>query len=815
MPAPLSHQQTILWRVAIGLLYAFTLTVFVPWAPALPSVELDASWYLVLHWAFLNGLDFGSDIVFTYGPWGFLFQGYHPSTFIYSVIAWTFIATVCFMAMKQIFERMSHRRWVQGLMLFGFMALVGNAIRGMHDIRLFVTCWSLLLLHFHVDDRPMTRLKVAMVLALAIISLGKFSLALVAFLVVIVISIEILSRKIIPWLIYVYISAICILWLAAGQGPFRAIAFLRHSFQIASGYAQGVGIDSPNEVRDVLLYLLCAMGFLGVILAVHWSEIRRARAGAAGWGAMAVLRVVLRSVLLLGSLAAALFLCFKIGYIRHDEHELLATTCIAALAIMYMAVHIRVVRPLLRWPLIATPIVCTLLAVFSFQVWLGGFGLFGMAGRTVVDIPGATWDATKALVGSNSNRKAYDDLMQYYREFRPLPPATGTVDAYSWIQYGVIANGLEYRPRPVIQGYLSYAADLARINAEFLQDDRRAPESVYFDLQYIDGCYPTMAEAASIPELLGRYELKDATKGALLLTRSGRTRHSSRGLLQQTTAKIGDWIPVPPSGEPVWASIKLSPTLTGKLATAVYKPPAVFINVKSVDGQVARAKLIPGIASEGFLLSPLILDRMAFAILWSNDWKQLLNNLRITEIQVIVGEEGTSSSSYASQYDLTFEELRYDHTDIAQVPGIPEYFRFEQFTQAVQPMTNNQKLIVKNDDWRPVLLSPPPSRWVVDVPAGAKGIRISFGMLKEAWAEGASPEGANFRVYSANVAADGKVEAVPVYDRRLAPVGNSADRTMQVADVDLANPPMSKIILETDAPGGAPTYSYWADLIFR
>ena len=48
-----------------------------------PNENLDPSWNWALHEAFSRGLRFGHDIVFTYGPFGFLAgRMYHPQTFL-------------------------------------------------------------------------------------------------------------------------------------------------------------------------------------------------------------------------------------------------------------------------------------------------------------------------------------------------------------------------------------------------------------------------------------------------------------------------------------------------------------------------------------------------------------------------------------------------------------------------------------------------------------------------------------------------------------------------------------------------------------
>ncbi|HVH35435.1 MAG TPA: hypothetical protein VM847_15120, partial [Tahibacter sp.] len=57
---------------------------------------LDGSWTAVLSWAFSQGAQFGDDIVFTYGPLGFLIPiaNYHPQTYALFFAAQVFFGVV-------------------------------------------------------------------------------------------------------------------------------------------------------------------------------------------------------------------------------------------------------------------------------------------------------------------------------------------------------------------------------------------------------------------------------------------------------------------------------------------------------------------------------------------------------------------------------------------------------------------------------------------------------------------------------------------------------------------------------------------------
>src|SRR5262245_21139988 len=85
-PGGITADESALRRlswVALGAVTAlYAVAIVPPWtSEASSSFLLDTSWVLALHHAFASSLAFGRDVVFTFGPWGFLFGSmYHPAT---------------------------------------------------------------------------------------------------------------------------------------------------------------------------------------------------------------------------------------------------------------------------------------------------------------------------------------------------------------------------------------------------------------------------------------------------------------------------------------------------------------------------------------------------------------------------------------------------------------------------------------------------------------------------------------------------------------------------------------------------------------
>src|SRR2546429_4999075 len=77
---------------ATSLVFAFSR--FLPSGRPGGYSFVDDSWIQMLHTAFTERLQFGRDIAFTFGPWGFLYGGYHPATYSISVVVWAVLAVV-------------------------------------------------------------------------------------------------------------------------------------------------------------------------------------------------------------------------------------------------------------------------------------------------------------------------------------------------------------------------------------------------------------------------------------------------------------------------------------------------------------------------------------------------------------------------------------------------------------------------------------------------------------------------------------------------------------------------------------------------
>jgi hypothetical protein len=110
------------WLVAsTSLVFAFSR--FLPSGRPGGYGTLDDAWIQMLHTAFAERLQFGRDIVFTFGPWGFLYCGYHPATYLISVVVWAVLAAVFWWAAWRVVTHFFKNPLVCWLWIMAFVGL--------------------------------------------------------------------------------------------------------------------------------------------------------------------------------------------------------------------------------------------------------------------------------------------------------------------------------------------------------------------------------------------------------------------------------------------------------------------------------------------------------------------------------------------------------------------------------------------------------------------------------------------------------------------------------------------------------------------
>jgi hypothetical protein len=757
---------------------------------------------MVLHWTHGTHVDFGKDIAFTYGPWGFVLLGYKADTMKFVVAGWTLMAAAFFAGILKLSRRLSAKRWLRGLFLVLTTALAGSAVDQAVDVRLFSSTCLLLLLYAIAGDLDFSAATLLLIAAAALASQIKFSMAIAAVAVLLAIAADQIRHKRLPWPLLVYLFAYLVLWVLAGQSLASLAAYVKTSVWITGGYAQGEGFSRPSETADTAWFILCALPLLATVL---YAARRTARLHPRFWPA--------------AGFPLLLLVIFKAGYVRHDEHEMEGTLSLALLGILIMAAAWPKLHPP-AWKItaVAGAIAPMILSWHSFDTF-NQRGLPGQMTQTFAQLPANLRTALQWMAGDSGKEQAYQTMLQSLRDQRPLPPVHGTVDIYSYGQRYVLATGLDYQPRPVFQSCLAYTPQLEQLNADSLTGPC-APDSILFDLQPIDLNYPSSEDGLAWPQILTHYDLTDADKSLLLLKRSAEPRGFSLIPLSRAQGQFGTAITVPDSADPVWVKIDVKPTPWGRIAGILDKPPMLTFRVNLQSGKAKLFRLVPGMAAAGFLLSPLVDSRQEFGLIEGTDWPDQFAGAGVTSFVIGTQTPDGKSACYRNEYDVTFSKLVFPHRDISAVPGVNEYVSFRDFIRhaTVQPATAKMQLLPIRDGSTVLLTS---TRTMLAVPAkpGAAQLHLRFGLLNSTDADVPAEAGrinsASFQLFIFTYDITGRLAGRVIWSRTLDPDHQPGDRGMQEANIDLGSPPPTLVSLETSPTSdGATAPAYWAGVQF-
>jgi len=784
----MSGSRRLLHAAAVTAGICLFLLSFPPLQPMTFNEKLDPSFFFSLSHAVAAGDQFGRDLVFTFGPWGFLFVPfYHPDTYPCVLGCYLVLCMVLFAGLWYGAGRLVVRPGLRLLWLAGIVFLMAS----FSDWFFYPFPVLFILLYFFTDRRPQGLLLAALVPTLALISLVKFSFLVLNLLTMSLIAVdEVLRRKRPPWLLICYVCSVAAFWLMAGQQPGNLAYYVCNSLEIVRHYSEAVSL--PGDVTYELVSCGLAALFVVSTACMAWRRLSY----------FAVTPVL--------ALSLAVFVVFKASFVRHDIHGMTMCSVLPASILVFF--------PGL-WATSRNKGWHTMLVVML----AASFGLAWQSHKEYrnTDLPGRLLEKAeqlhvnlKALV---SRRRGESALQRRYAEAKrrickelPLPGVTGSADCYPYALGVVLAHDLPYNPRPVRQSFLAYSPRLAGLNAAHLRR-ADAADTILFEVAALDGKYPSQEDSLSWLEILRRYNPRLLTDRFLVLKRA-RERRCLRLLpLDSLTMHVdGDVVTLPVSDTPLWACIEIPVSWRYRLRSLLYKPPRMFLAAATDDGNSARFRLVPSMARTGFLLSPLIEDCLEFDALYSSNWKKDLSQKRIRKIGIVSDDPASSTKYFPLPVSVALYRIEMDDPALSLVERQDARFprslaNLIRLKESASPSGVRIRLV--QGKW--LACAHAPARSMLSIGPGAECVRFTFGILDGAW-QGIRPtDGVDFRLSA--MLDDGTTKEL--WSFRLDPLNNPLHRVSQSASVDVGNAHVAALVFET-LPGEFTDcdWSYWSEL---
>ncbi len=189
------------------------------------------------------------------------------------------------------------------------------------------------------------------------------------------------------------------------------------------------------------------------------------------------------------------------------------------------------------------------------------------------------------------------------------------VDVYPWNFSYIPANGLNWRPRPVLQSYATYTHWLDEQNANHFRSSR-APKHILWELVgdrwggefgSIDNRYVLNDEPRTILSILDRYKLTMKSNKILLFTRDDGDHLGGTESLSKDTARWNTWVKVPEQEGILRVKARIRGKVLRFLKTQLYKDGSFHIEYKLDNGEIKKYRIVPAMATEGIWVNPLVL----------------------------------------------------------------------------------------------------------------------------------------------------------------------------------------------------------------
>jgi hypothetical protein len=412
---------------------------------AAPSVGLDGSWIAGISMATHRGLHYGTEIVFSYGPLGFLalplvfYSGFGVLTLLYLSLLWIAFCTALVWGLRRHFPPWFCLAF--GFVVLGLMALIDQAL-------VLATVSSLALLER--KERPGWAVWAFIVLAAgigaveALVKLSTGPTILVVLLLAVIGARP--TRAQMLTFVGLLIAFSAALWFGTGQGVGNIGPFVGHTIEVAGAYSSAM-IQLVDVAAWKVVAATAAAAVISIAIVVATARLpfrdRRARNFA------------------VALVAIATFAIYKEGVARADAGHL--SIFFASACILWIGLPWR--RGL--WLLGGA----VAIALLTFPVRPTGvttnFGVIGnikQAGEQV----GVLLDSGKREELMEIGRAG--GQATYALEPEMEAALTGhTVAIEPWEAEVAWTYGLNWSPLPVFQNYVAYTAGLDRLDAEAIE----------------------------------------------------------------------------------------------------------------------------------------------------------------------------------------------------------------------------------------------------------------------------------------------------------------------------------------------------------
>lgn len=605
----------------ILLIYIVLIVLIVDWR--IICLGLDASYYFAINYFANHHIIFGRDVIWTYGPLGFLTRpmdiGHNLAAgFLFQVSLWIiFAGLIVYGTLKGLFS-------VPRLCLFIFFFSISKAI-GI-SIDYFICFLFFLLLSFSLEEERWRFFYAIALFLAALLWFIKFDAAFLAssavFSFILVKAFIDRKKALNAAVLAVFFVPLLFLvsYLLYNPSLSGLLLYVRGIYEFSCGYSVASVSGSRIDFDILLFFIGTYVSFLYLLFKSRQTSFL----------------ILLFSIL-------PLFIVFKRGFIRQDTHIFtFFSFSFYILALTFLFTDVRKLKDRIAIPVLSS------LAVFFF--------LYNAVYPTYLirSTPYNLSGAFMTLGDPHLRERAKIWSQGCLRDSR-LPQdflnkvGTHSIGIFPWEASFAAANRLNYRPFPVFQTYAAYTSYLDRLNARYLEDQNTAPEFILMEWLAIDNRHPLIDVPAMWLSMYKWYGVESSNSRLLLLKRKKIPVFEIFELVERREDKSNDYIDIPVSNNPIIVKMHMKLNFIGRLANIFFRLPEVKMELLMESGSRLDARIIPDTLQDGLLVNFLPMEL--------KEVKMLIQESKINHVTDKIRIHGEGVKYYQNKIIVEFYKI--------------------------------------------------------------------------------------------------------------------------------------------------------------
>jgi len=571
------------------------------WSFPLLTMEIitgyDSWWIIGLHLVKTNDLVWGTDIIWTYGPLGYLLYPINVDnelwkhSFLYGVISHSlFFLTAFFLVLKT--NHPIRNAFVFGIFSIYFMWL---------DLYYFPWIGILIGFFLYLEHTKNKFFLIPLAFSVAFLTFTKFDLGIgsTSILVISCIYLALKGRlKESIFCIVLYLSFLIVIWQAVTNSLESFPSYITNSLDLATGFTSVMPLDN-------LPFFLLLMSIPTLVIYILWIFHKNQND-----------RNYLKFLLIS---PITVFFFFKEGYMRFDLiHVQIFFLLTATFFLILVMINKGKANKIILFSTYGLIIVFSFSSLFIISEWL----IFqtnqnpSLSETLIVatenlglaySAPYLSYAPQQFEYFFNDEKlelKKAEQKLNLRNKFSPLSQKTlellgnHTVDVIPFDIGLVYAYDLNYQPRPLIVS-VGYTQNSDKIGSKHFASTS-SPDYILYEKITLDYHYPLFDEPATFRSLLCNYHPAHSDGGRIILEKNNKNICLKEEIISEQTVNFEQKVSVPTNVEGyLFAKINIQQNFLGKILDFIYKQPQVFININ----EESVFRFITSTAQNGILLN--------------------------------------------------------------------------------------------------------------------------------------------------------------------------------------------------------------------